>query len=104
MLWLWCRLGAEALIQALAQELPYAKDEALKRPKKKKKKVSKFDLKNLHQKQKERPSLSSPLKNVMLSPIWIKDIPMKREGAKERKGRWGKTWQWEGEDREETYG
>ena len=40
----------------------------------------------------------------MLSPIWIKDIPMKREGAKERKGRWGKTWQWEGEDREETYG
>ena len=30
-LWLWCRLAAVALIQPLAQELPYAVGVALKR-------------------------------------------------------------------------
>ena len=33
-LWLWCRLAAAALIQPLAQELPYATDVALKKNKK----------------------------------------------------------------------
>ena len=35
-LWLWCKLAATALIQPLGWEPPYAKDEALKRQKKKK--------------------------------------------------------------------
>ena len=37
LLWLWCRLVATALIQALAWEPPYATGEALKRKEKKKK-------------------------------------------------------------------
>ena len=37
MLWLWCRLAAEAQIQALAWELTYAAGIALKKAKKKKK-------------------------------------------------------------------
>ena len=36
LLWLWCRLAAEALIQPLAWELPYAASAALKSKKKKK--------------------------------------------------------------------
>ena len=35
--WLWCRPAAAALIQPLAQELPYATDAAVKRIKKGKK-------------------------------------------------------------------
>ena len=31
LLWLWCRLAAAALIQPLAQELPYAVGVALKK-------------------------------------------------------------------------
>ena len=34
-LWLWCRPAAAALIQPLAQELPYAADAALERKNKK---------------------------------------------------------------------
>ena len=34
LLWLWCRLVATALIQPLAQELPYAVGAALKKKKK----------------------------------------------------------------------
>jgi len=30
LLWLWCRLAAAALIQSLAQELPYAMGAAIK--------------------------------------------------------------------------
>ena len=41
LLWLWCRPEAKALIQSLAQELPYATGVAKKTKKKKKKK--KFD-------------------------------------------------------------
>ena len=37
LLWLWCRLGAVALIRPLAWELPYAVGASLKRQKKKKK-------------------------------------------------------------------
>jgi len=36
LLWLWCRLGAAALIQSLAWELPYATDAALKSQKEEK--------------------------------------------------------------------
>ena len=36
LLWLWCRLTATALIQALAWELPYESGVALKMQKKKK--------------------------------------------------------------------
>ena len=39
LLWLWCSLAATALIWPLAWELPSAACVALKRPKKKKKKV-----------------------------------------------------------------
>ena len=39
LLWLWRRLVAAALIQPLAWEPPYAMGAALKRPKKKKKKI-----------------------------------------------------------------
>ena len=47
LLWLWCRLEATALIQALGWELPYAASEAVKskKPKKKKKKTPKKTLK-----------------------------------------------------------
>ena len=38
LLWLWCRLAAEALIRPLACEPPYAAGLALKKTKKKKKK------------------------------------------------------------------
>ena len=38
LLWLWCGPAAEALIRPLAWELPYVVGEALKKPKKKKKK------------------------------------------------------------------
>ena len=37
--WLWCRPAATALIQPLAEELPYTVEAALKRQKKKKKKA-----------------------------------------------------------------
>ena len=36
LLWLWCRLAAAALIQSLAQELPYTSSAALKGKKKEK--------------------------------------------------------------------
>ena len=38
LLWLWCRLAAEAPIQPLAWEIPYAAGATLKSQKKKKKK------------------------------------------------------------------
>ena len=40
LLWLWCRLVAEALIQALAWELPYAAGVALKSKNKTNKKTT----------------------------------------------------------------
>ena len=43
LLWLWRRLVAAALIQPLAWEPPYAMGAALKRPKKKKKKMHVHD-------------------------------------------------------------
>ena len=36
LLWLWCRLGAAALVQSLAWELPHATDAALKSQKEEK--------------------------------------------------------------------
>ena len=39
LLWLWCRPAAAAPIEPLAWEFPYAVGAALKRPKKKEKKV-----------------------------------------------------------------
>ena len=39
LLWLWCRPAAAVPIQPLAWQPPYAMDTALKRPKKKKKKI-----------------------------------------------------------------
>ena len=41
MLLLWFRLAATTLVRPLGQEVPYAKDAALKRQKKKKKKKKK---------------------------------------------------------------
>ena len=41
LLWLWCRPAAEALIQPLAWEFPYATGTALKTKRKKKKEYSK---------------------------------------------------------------
>ena len=41
-LWLWCGRAGKAQIRPLACELPYAAGAALKRPKKKKKKVVDF--------------------------------------------------------------
>ena len=42
LLWLWCRLAAEALIQPLAWEPPYATSVALKCKKKKKANIRAF--------------------------------------------------------------
>ena len=41
LLWLWCRPAAEALIQPLAWELPYAAGVALKKKKKRKERKKK---------------------------------------------------------------
>ena len=52
LLWLWCRPAAVTLIRALAWELPYAVNGALKKKKKKKKKkevyLTNIDLLHLH--------------------------------------------------------
>ena len=57
LLWLWCRVAAAALIQPPAQELPYAKDAALKRRKQT----------NKNKKQNKTPTKTRSCRHLQLS-------------------------------------